>query len=65
MFLILKMNEGKAIVEIEIQSIEPFIEVLKGATIIDDEGELWTIDPEAKLYYDLNLFSIDCKRLES
>ena len=57
MFLALVREETKTMIEIEVKDIEPFVEVLKGATIIDDEGGLWTIDPAEKLYFDLFHFS--------
>ena len=62
-FLALIREETKSMIQLEAKEIEPFIQVLKGATIVDDEGGLWTIDENEKLYYDLFHFSITCKRL--
>jgi hypothetical protein len=63
--LILKLGEGKAIIEISGKDINGLLKTLRKSIIIDLEGRTWIIEPKEKTYFEAyaSHFEIDCTEL--
>lgn len=61
--LILKLGEEEEIVEITNLDLNIFLVALKKSTILDVDGNAWTIDPDEELYFEAYPphFTIACK----